>query len=38
VCALSIAGETRILDVENIATSFPGFAPLLASLGADLRV
>jgi 3-phosphoshikimate 1-carboxyvinyltransferase len=36
VCALALRGESRIVDVENIATSFPGFEALLASLGADL--
>jgi 3-phosphoshikimate 1-carboxyvinyltransferase len=36
VCALAIAGETRIDDVENIATSFPTFQRSLAQLGADL--
>jgi 3-phosphoshikimate 1-carboxyvinyltransferase len=36
VCALGAAGETLIEDVDNIATSFPGFERLLVSLGADL--
>jgi 3-phosphoshikimate 1-carboxyvinyltransferase len=38
VCALGLEGEAQILDVENVATSFPGFAELLASLGADLAL
>lgn len=36
VCALGVAGETSVLDTENVATSFPGFAQLLASLGAEI--
>jgi 5-enolpyruvylshikimate-3-phosphate synthase len=36
VCALGAAGETLIRDTKNVATSFPGFAPALAALGADL--
>jgi 3-phosphoshikimate 1-carboxyvinyltransferase len=36
VCALALDGDSRILDVDNIATSFPGFAAELARLGADL--
>jgi 3-phosphoshikimate 1-carboxyvinyltransferase len=36
VCALPLHGETRLLDTENVATSFPGFAALLASLGATI--
>jgi 3-phosphoshikimate 1-carboxyvinyltransferase len=36
VCALGVAGETTVLDTENVATSFPGFSRLLASLGAEL--
>jgi 3-phosphoshikimate 1-carboxyvinyltransferase len=37
VCALGADGETRIRDVDNVATSFPGFAALLARLGAEIR-
>jgi 3-phosphoshikimate 1-carboxyvinyltransferase len=36
VCALAATGETTVRDVDNVATSFPGFAPLLAGLGAPL--
>jgi 3-phosphoshikimate 1-carboxyvinyltransferase len=36
VCALAIRGETTVLDVANVATSFPQFAPTLARLGAPL--
>jgi 3-phosphoshikimate 1-carboxyvinyltransferase len=36
VCALALDGESRILDVDNIATSFPGFAAALTALGAAL--
>jgi 3-phosphoshikimate 1-carboxyvinyltransferase len=36
VFALAVAGETRIDDTENIATSFPTFTPSLLSLGASL--
>jgi 3-phosphoshikimate 1-carboxyvinyltransferase len=36
ICALAIPGETRIDDVDNIATSFPGFAATLAELGAEI--
>jgi 3-phosphoshikimate 1-carboxyvinyltransferase len=36
VCALPLRGETRLLDTDNVATSFPGFAALLASLGAEI--
>jgi len=36
VCALAISGETTVLDVANVATSFPQFAPTLARLGAPL--
>jgi 3-phosphoshikimate 1-carboxyvinyltransferase len=37
VCALGAAGEALIRDTRNVATSFPGFAAALASLGADIR-
>jgi 3-phosphoshikimate 1-carboxyvinyltransferase len=37
VCALALDGDSVIEDVENIATSFPGFERTLAALGADLR-
>jgi 3-phosphoshikimate 1-carboxyvinyltransferase len=36
VCALNLDGETSILDTENVATSFPGFAESLAKLGAPI--
>ena len=36
VCALGARGETLIRDTRNVATSFPGFAAALATLGADL--
>lgn len=38
VLGLAAEGETVIHDVECVDTSFPGFAALLASLGADIRV
>jgi 3-phosphoshikimate 1-carboxyvinyltransferase len=37
VCALATDGETHIDDVANVATSFPGFAPSLARLGAPIE-
>jgi 3-phosphoshikimate 1-carboxyvinyltransferase len=37
ICALGVAGETRIRDVGNVDTSFPGFAALLTSLGASVE-
>jgi 3-phosphoshikimate 1-carboxyvinyltransferase len=37
VCSLAIAGETRIEDTANVATSFPGFTPTLARLGAPIQ-
>ena len=36
VAGLRAAGETRFADDDCIAVSFPGFAALLRSLGADL--
>jgi 3-phosphoshikimate 1-carboxyvinyltransferase len=36
VCALGLSGESTVLDVENVATSFPGFELRLASLGAKI--
>jgi len=41
--SLAMAGtyadaEVTIRDVDNVDTSFPGFAALLADLGADIRV
>src|SRR5262249_33842023 len=33
VFALAVAGESRIDDADNIATSFPSFTPSLQSLG-----
>lgn len=38
VCALAAPGRTVIRDVDNVATSFPGFASALAQLGADVEV
>jgi 3-phosphoshikimate 1-carboxyvinyltransferase len=37
VFALTVAGETRIDDTANIATSFPTFTRSLTEIGADLR-
>jgi 3-phosphoshikimate 1-carboxyvinyltransferase len=34
VAALCADGESRIRDVDNVATSFPGFSSLMASIGA----
>jgi 3-phosphoshikimate 1-carboxyvinyltransferase len=36
ICALGASGETLIRDTRNVATSFPTFAPSLASLGAQI--
>jgi 3-phosphoshikimate 1-carboxyvinyltransferase len=36
ICALGARGETVIRDTRNVATSFPGFAPSLAALGAQI--
>jgi 3-phosphoshikimate 1-carboxyvinyltransferase len=36
VCALGVRGHSLIRDADNIATSFPGFAPLLTALGAEI--
>lgn len=38
VLGLAAEGETIVNDVECVDTSFPGFAELLASLGAEIRV
>ena len=38
VLGLAAGGETVVNDVGCVDTSFPGFAELLASLGADIRV
>lgn len=38
VAALCAAGETRIRDVANVATSFPTFAALLRQLGGEIDV
>lgn len=38
VLALVADGPSRIDDVANVATSFPGFVDALRGLGADLRV
>ncbi len=37
VCALALPGESKILDSDNVATSFPSFTTLLRSLGADIE-
>jgi 3-phosphoshikimate 1-carboxyvinyltransferase len=37
VAAQCVSGEVRIDDVANVATSFPGFTALAASLGMDVR-
>jgi 3-phosphoshikimate 1-carboxyvinyltransferase len=34
VAALAAAGPVEVTDVDNIATSFPGFAELMAQIGA----
>ncbi len=36
VAALAADGDTRIDDVDNVATSYPGFPAAMASLGAEL--
>ena len=36
VGGLVAADETTIVDADNVATSYPGFAKALASLGADV--
>jgi 3-phosphoshikimate 1-carboxyvinyltransferase len=38
VCALAAPGESRVTDVDNIATSYPGFVDALRRLGADVRL
>lgn len=38
VAAMAAEGPVRILNTENVATSFPGFAGLVNSLGMDLEV
>ncbi len=37
VVALAVDGESTIVDVANVATSFPSFAPLLRQLGVDVE-
>ena len=37
VAGLAAKGETVIQNTETIATSFPGFVPLMQSLGATIR-
>lgn len=37
ILGLVAEGETRVDDVDCVDTSFPGFAALLRSLGADVR-
>ncbi|MBI4509710.1 MAG: 3-phosphoshikimate 1-carboxyvinyltransferase [Deltaproteobacteria bacterium] len=36
VAALCAEGESRVIDVANVATSFPSFRALMASLGAEI--
>ncbi|HTM19244.1 MAG TPA: 3-phosphoshikimate 1-carboxyvinyltransferase [Kofleriaceae bacterium] len=36
VAGLAAAGPVRVDDADNVATSFPGFADLLGSLGAPI--
>jgi 3-phosphoshikimate 1-carboxyvinyltransferase len=38
ICALGAEGETRVRDVDNVATSFPGFVDTLRLLGVDLAL
>jgi 3-phosphoshikimate 1-carboxyvinyltransferase len=38
VGGMAAEGPIRILNTENVATSFPGFAGLVGSLGLDLAV
>lgn len=38
VCALFAEGPSRIGDAANIATSFPGFIPLVQGLGGELEL
>lgn len=38
MAALRGAGPIRILDCENVNTSFPGFARLAATIGVDISV
>ncbi|MCZ7678841.1 MAG: hypothetical protein M5U28_08775 [Sandaracinaceae bacterium] len=38
VLALAAEGESVVEDVACVDTSFPGFADVLASLGADITV
>jgi 5-enolpyruvylshikimate-3-phosphate synthase len=38
IAALAADREITILDCDNVATSFPGFAELAQSCGIDLRV
>jgi 3-phosphoshikimate 1-carboxyvinyltransferase len=37
VAALAAGGPTRVRDVHNVATSFPAFAGLMATLGASIE-
>ena len=36
VCALTAGGPTRILDADNVATSFPAFIETMRELGANV--
>jgi 3-phosphoshikimate 1-carboxyvinyltransferase len=38
VLALAADGPTRVLDVDNVATSFPKFVGTLRALGARVDV
>jgi 3-phosphoshikimate 1-carboxyvinyltransferase len=37
IASLQAAGDIRIADVANVATSFPGFAELVRSIGLPLE-
>jgi 3-phosphoshikimate 1-carboxyvinyltransferase len=37
VAGLVADGESVIDDADNVATSYPGFAPALVTLGATVR-
>jgi 3-phosphoshikimate 1-carboxyvinyltransferase len=37
VAGLVASGETIVDDADNVATSYPGFAAALTTLGANIR-
>jgi 5-enolpyruvylshikimate-3-phosphate synthase len=37
IASLQAAGDIRIADVANVATSFPGFADLARAIGLSLE-